>query len=112
MNTVLLIGRITHDVEVKQVGEGYNVCSITLAVRREFKNQDGEYDVDFIPVSLWEGAAYTCQEICRKGSLISLKARIQISKRETADKKVFNQVDIIGEKLTLLSNPKIHEQEQ
>ena len=111
MNTVLLIGRITHDVEIKQVGEGYNIANITLAVRREFKNSEGEYDVDFIPVSLWEGAAFTCKELCRKGSLISLRARIQVSKREIAEEKTINQIDIIGEKIVLLSNPKIHEQD-
>lgn len=112
MNTVLLIGRITHDVEIKQVGDGYNIANITLAVRREFKNSDGEYDVDFVPVSLWEGAAYTCKELCRKGSLISLRARIQMSKREISEGKIINQVDLIGEKLCLLSSPRIHEQDQ
>lgn len=112
MNTVLLIGRITHDVEIKQVGEGYNVANISMAVRREFKNADGEYEVDFIPITLWEGAAYTCQELCRKGSLISLRARIQMNKRETAEGKTFNQVELIGEKICLLSSPKIIEGQQ
>lgn len=111
MNTVLLIGRLTHDVEIKQVGDGYNISNIQLAVRREFKNSDGEYDVDFIPVTLWEGAANTCKELCKKGTMISLRARIQMNKRETAEGKIFNQVEIIGEKLCLLSSPKLQEQQ-
>ena len=111
MNIVLLIGRITHDVEIKQVGEGYTVCKISLAVRREFKNSDGEYEVDFVPVTLWEGAAYTCQELCKKGSLISLRARIQMNKRELPDGKTINQIELIGEKIVLLSSPKNHEQD-
>lgn len=54
MNIVLLMGRLTQDVEVKEYPTG-NVARITLAVRREFKNSDGVYDTDFIPVTLWEG---------------------------------------------------------
>ena len=110
MNTVLLIGRITHDVEIKQVGEGYNRTTISLAVRREFRNSNGEYDTDFIPITLWEGAALTCKELCRKGSMISLRARVQVNRRELEDGKSFNQVELIGEKICLLSNPKIQEE--
>ena len=110
MNTVLLIGRLTHDVEIKQVGDGYNRASISLAVRREFKNSNGEYDTDFVPITLWEGAAFTCQEYCRKGSLISLRARVQVSKREIEEGKTINQIDLIGEKICLLASPKSHEE--
>ena len=112
MNTVLLVGRITHDVEIKHVGDGYSICNISLAVRRGFKNSDGEYEVDFIPVTLWEGVANTCKEICKKGSLIALTARVHMEKRELEEGRVINQMKLIGEKLSLFSSPRQQEEQE
>ena len=106
MNIVLLIGRITNNIEIKEVGDGYSKANITLAVRREFKNSNGEFDTDFVPITLWEGAATTCKEFCTKGQLISIRCRIQTQKIDLEDGKFYNQVEIIGEKLCLLGTSK------
>lgn len=102
---VLLIGRLTHDVEIKEYPNG-SVAKVTLAVRREFKNSDGVYDTDFFPVTLWEGVAATCKEYCRKGSLISIKGRLQMNKWESSEGKMNNTVEIVGETITILSSNK------
>ena len=100
MNIVLLTGRLTQDVEIKEHPNG-NYARINLAVRREFKNSDGSYDTDFIPVYLWEGAAITCKEFCKKGSMITIKCRVQSNKWEV-DGKMNYSLDIIGEKISLI----------
>ena len=100
MNIVLLTGRLTHDVEIKEHPNG-NYARINLAVRREFKNSDGSFDTDFIPVYLWEGAAITCKDFCKKGSMITIKCRIQSNKWES-DGKMNYSLDIIGEKISLI----------
>lgn len=109
MNIVLLIGRLTQDVEIKQVGER-SVATITLAVRRDFKNSDGQFDTDFIPVTLWEGLAQTCSECCHKGTAVSLKGRLAYRKREKEDKTSFYQLEIIGEKIALLPTKETNEE--
>lgn len=101
MNIVLLIGRLTQDVEIKEHPNG-NYARITLAVRRDFKNSDGAYDTDFIPITLWEGAANTCKEFCKKGSLISIKCRLQENRWESNDGKMNYDINIIGEKICLI----------
>ena len=101
MNIVLLTGRLTQDVEIIEHPNG-NYARVTLAVRREFKNSDGTYDTDFFPVTLWEGIASTCKEFCKKGSLISIKCRLQHNRWESAEGKVNNTIEIIGEKLCLI----------
>ena len=101
MNIVLLIGRLTHDVEIKESPNGC-YARINLAVRRDFKNSDGTYDTDFLPITLWEGAATTCKEYCRKGSLISIKCRLQKNSWESPEGKMNYSVDIIGEKISLI----------
>ncbi len=101
MNIVLLNGRLTHDVEIKEHPNG-TYAHILLAVRRDFRNSDGTYDTDFLPITLWEGAASTCKEYCKKGSLISIKCRLQQNKWESEDGKTHYGIDIIGEKISLI----------
>lgn len=101
MNIVILIGRLTHDVEIIEHPNG-NYARISLAVRREFKNSDGTYDTDFIPITLWEGAAATCKEFCKKGTQVSIKCRLQYNRWESADGKLCSNIELIGEKICLL----------
>jgi single-strand DNA-binding protein len=93
LNQIVLVGRLTSDLEIKEVGEK-KVCFITLAVPRSFKNSEGEYETDFIPCTLWGGIAENTAEWCEKGDLIGIKGRIQ-----GADGKI----EIIAEKVTFLS---------
>lgn len=101
MNVVLLIGRLTQDVEIREYSNG-KVARITLAVRKDFKNSDGTYDTDFLPITLWEGVAATCKEYCKKGSLISIKCRLEMNVWESTDGKRNYDVQIIGEKICLI----------
>ena len=101
MNIVLLIGRLTRDVEIVEHPNG-NYARVTLAVRREFKNSDGTYDTDFIPITLWEGAAEMCKEYCKKGSMVSIKCRLQYNKWEGPEGKMNYAVEVIGEKICLI----------
>ena len=47
INNVVLIGRLTRDVELHRTPQDQAVGQFTLAVNRNFKNQDGGYDADF-----------------------------------------------------------------
>ena len=48
MNKVVLIGRLTRDPELRYTGNNTAVASFTLAVNRNFSNQQGEREADFI----------------------------------------------------------------
>lgn len=101
MNIVLLIGRLVHDVEIKEYANG-TYAKITLAVRRDFRNSDGSYDTDFLPITLWDGSAATIKEYCSKGSLVSIKCRVQQNIWESQDGKKNYDIELIGEKISLL----------
>lgn len=77
VNNVTLLGRITRDPEVKAVGNGSAVCNFTLAVNRNFKNQQGEYDADFINVVAFGNTAQRMQQYVSKGNLLAVTGRIQ-----------------------------------
>ena len=57
MNTVQLVGRLTRDVELRFTSSGTAVGSFTIAVNRNFTNQQGEREADFISCVIWRKAA-------------------------------------------------------
>jgi len=103
LNQVVIVGRLVNDPELRETEEGKKVTNITLAVPRNYKNADGEYDTDFIDCTLWTGVAENTSEYCKKGDLLGIKGRIQTSKYEKDEETKF-RTDIIAEKVTFLSS--------
>lgn len=71
MNKVILSGRLTADPYTNDVGET-TVTTFTVAVRRNYKNKDGEYESDFIRCEAWGKTGKTIEEYFTKGSAIEL----------------------------------------
>lgn len=101
LNQVVLVGRITQDLEIKELENGAKVCEITLAVPRSFKNVEGVYDTDFIPCTLLGLVAGNAAEYCRKGDLVGIKGRVQRLENE--------ELKLVAEKVTFLSSRKSSE---
>ncbi len=77
LNKVIIMGRITHDLELKQTPSGLSVLSFTVAVERNFKGQNGERQTDFISCVAW---AKTAEHICRyfsKGRMIAIEGNLR-----------------------------------
>ncbi len=104
LNQLILIGRLTHDPETKTLPDGRKVSEVVLAVQRSYKNMDGQYETDFIKVSLWEGLATAVENYCKKGVMIAVKARVQTYKYEIDDERKLNMLEVIGERVTFLSS--------
>lgn len=94
LNQTVLVGRLTSDPEINEV-DGVKVCNITIAVPRSFKNVNGEYDTDFIPVKLHRGIAENTAEYCKKGDLVGVKGRIEIDT---------DTIKVVAERVTFLSS--------
>lgn len=91
LNQVVLVGRLVNDIEDK---ESENVV-ITLAVGRSLKNENGEYDTDFIKILVRGIIAKNTAEYCKKGDILGVKGRIQSDGKEQV---------IVAEKITFLSS--------
>lgn len=94
LNQIVLVGRIL------EKGEDY----ITLAVSRSFKNAEGEYETDFIDISIAGNMSTNVQEYCQKGDVVGVKGRVEGLDRT---------LKIVAEKVTFLSasKNKINEEE-
>ena len=77
MNKVILIGRITKDIEVKQTASQTAYCNFTVAVDRRFKDSNGQKQTDFINCVAWRQTASFLGQYFRKGSKVALSGQIQ-----------------------------------
>lgn len=79
MNKAILLGRITKNIELKQIQSqrGLTVtCAFNVAIDRRFKNQNGQRDTDFIPCVAWGKTAEFIAKYFEKGTRISLVGSI------------------------------------
>lgn len=77
INNVVLVGRMTRDAELRYTGNNTAVATFTLAVNRNFKNQNGEREADFINCVMWRQQAENIANWAKKGTLIGITGRIQ-----------------------------------
>lgn len=105
VNKTVLVGRITQDPKVTELENGKKVCNITVAVPRSYKNENGEYDTDFIKCSMWSGVAENTSEYCKQGDLIGITGRIQTRVIETDNSKRTIQ-EVVADEVTFLAKSK------
>ena len=106
LNQTVLVGRLVRDPELYETENGNKITNITLAVPRNYKNINGEYDTDFIPCTLWKGIAENTVEYCKKGDLLGVKGRIQSRNIELDEETRRQIVEVVAEKVTYLSSKK------
>jgi single-strand DNA-binding protein len=94
LNHVNLIGNLTRDPELRYTQSGVAVTRFTLAVSRDYKNQAGEREADFIPCVIWRSSAERFAEWFKKGSRVSVTGRLQSGKYETEDGETRYTLDL------------------
>ena len=98
LNQIIVVGRLVSDFEIKKLESG-EYAKIVLGVPRSFKNENGEYETDFIEFILRGNIATNTKEYCKKGDILGIKGRIQSVKVEDEYK-----IELIAEKVTFLSS--------
>ena len=111
LNQVIFVGRLVETPTKKTTENGKEVANITLAVPRSYKNEDGEYDADFIDCVLWNGVASNTVEYCRKGDLIGIKGRMETNLYENENGEKIKSTQVVADKVTFLTSSKSKEQE-
>lgn len=106
INKVILVGRLTKDPELKYLEDGKAVTSITLAVNRNFKNQKGEYETDFINCTLWQKNAENTANYCKKGTVLGVTGRIQTRSYDNQEGTRIYVTEVVAEGIKFLSSKK------
>lgn len=106
LNRIVLIGRLTRDVELRFTQEGKAVANFTLAVDRPFKNQRGEKEADFIRTVVWGKQAENCANHIGKGRLVATDGRLQIRSYDGNDGQRKYITEVVAENVRFLDRPK------
>ncbi len=102
LNKVVLIGRLIKDPDLRYTTSGIAVARFTLAVNRNYKNQAGEYDADFIPIQVWRGQAENCAKYLGKGRLVAVSGRIQTGSYTATDGSKRYTTDVVADEVKFL----------
>ncbi len=103
INSVVLTGRLTKELDLRYTSNGTAVATGTLAVKRNFKNADGDYEADYPRIQIWRKAAENLANFTKKGSLIGIQGRIQTGSYEKDGQRVYT-TDIVVDNFTLLES--------
>jgi len=77
MNKVILMGRLTRDVEMRQTPNGVSLARFSLAVNRRFAGKDAQQQADFINCVAWRQTGEFISRYFQKGSMIAVVGSIQ-----------------------------------
>lgn len=77
MNVVTIIGRVTKELEISYTRKGTPNCTFTIAIRRDYKNSNGNYDADFIRIAAWREVAQLLVTHVKKGEQIGVNGQLR-----------------------------------
>jgi len=98
MNTSVLQGNITKDIELMKTASGVSVCKFTIAVTRPYKKDE----TDFIRVTAWRKTAELISEYFRKGSKILIRGWIRTDSYDDKDGKKVYTTEVIAEEFDFI----------
>lgn len=106
MNNWTGIGRTTKEIELKYSQSGTAIASFTLAVNRQFKNQNGEREADFIRCIAFGKTGETLAQYVKKGQQLGIEGRIQTGSYENQQGQRVYTTDVVVNQFTFISEQK------
>lgn len=106
INNVVVVGRLTRAVDLRYTSNGTAYASFTLATDRDFKNQNGEKETDFINCVMWRKPAEKLANYTKKGSLIGIEGRIQTRNYDNQQGQRVYITEVLAEKFSFLESAK------
>lgn len=104
INNVVLVGRMTRDAELRYTPSDQAVATFALAVNRNFKNQDGEREADFVKCVIWRQQAENLANWVKKGALIGVTGRIQTRSYKNQQGQRVYVTEVVAESFQLLES--------
>ena len=104
LNNVVLIGNLTRDPELRYTPSGIPVCTLRLAVNRNFTNQQGEIETDFFNVVVWRNQAEKCAEYLSKGRQVAITGRLQSRSWEGNDGQRRFAIEVVADRVVFLGS--------
>lgn len=94
LNRVILMGRITQELELKQTPSGVSVLTFSVAVERSFAKQGEERQTDFISCVAWRQQAEFISKYFSKGRMIALEGNLRTRSYDDKNGVKHNVVEV------------------
>ncbi len=105
-NKVILMGRITHDLELKTIPSGANVCTFSIAVDRRFQKKGEEKKTDFFNIVAWHQQAEFVTRYFSKGRSILVEGELQTRSYVDKEGRNVRVTEIIADRLSFTGEAK------
>ena len=104
LNSVVIIGNLTRDVELRHTPNGKAVTDISVAVNTASGKGEGrKEETVFIDVTVWERQAETCAEYLSKGSSVAVEGRlVQRSWEDKDSGQKRTKIELVANRVTFL----------
>lgn len=103
MNKVFEIGNLTRDPELSETSNGVAYCRFSIAVNRDYKDNDGNKITDFFNVVAWRGQAENCGRFLKKGSKVAIVGSLENRSYEDKDGNKRTVTEIIAKEVEFLT---------
>lgn len=108
INKVVLVGRITRDVEVRKTTSGLSVASFAVACNRRPSGANSNPEADFISCVAWRQTADFLGTYVKKGALVGVEGRIQTRNYEQDGRRVY-VTEVVCDSVQLLAQARGNE---
>lgn len=102
INNVVLVGRVTKEIELKYASNDLAYANLALAVGRNFKNRNGEREADFINIVIWRQQAENLANWAKKGTLLGVTGRIQTRNYENQQGQRVYVTEVVADNFQIL----------
>ncbi len=111
LNKTCLLGRVVKQPDLEIKGNGISLLTFTLAVNRNYKNKDGEYEdkVSFFDFTVFGKEAESLQKHLVKGTVVSIEGHLE-QERWEKDGKNFSKIKIVPDSINPFVERKSKEQ--
>ncbi len=104
MNKAFLIGRLTRDPELRYSSSNAPIVNFTVAIDRQYTNNQGQRETDFINVVAFQKQAENIKKYVFKGSLVAVDGRIQTRNYDDKDGKRVYVTEVVADRVQFLDS--------
>lgn len=111
INRTILVGRLTKDVELQKTQSGKSVANFSLAVTKDYKNVEGNYDAYFFQIQVWNASAEYLAKYGKQGDIVGVDGKLESHSYDdrTGNKKTV--VQVIAERIKIIHSKAANKQE-
>jgi len=112
MNSVVLIGRLTRDPEIRYISESQMaVATFTVAIDRGKEKNGNDRGADYPRVTVFGRQAENCERFLAKGRLVGVQGRIQTGSYTNKEGATVYTTDVVADRVEFLSSDKKKDEE-